>query len=666
MFVKSISAENFLSFSKLDYEFSQEPTVIQGKNETDNDQKSNGSGKSAFLAIIEYCLLFTNSRGVRDAELISYGEESSVLKTVIHCPIREEDLEIEAVIKKKGSNKINLTINNMDVAYSNASDAKASILNWLGMQKEDIYSFFLINRSRFKSFFSYSNTERISITNRFSDSSILEGIENHEFSDAGGRLAKVEADITRQEGVRNFIAEQLSDYMNKQNAGGDQVEVNELQEDIKFLNEEIEEHGKEIASLEKQVETQNGYLSKKNELYDSKKEVLEKLNEKIDKHNTKISTIRQSINEIDLYPESISSMDDKILKINSTVKDYNTKLAKVEVKLGGSVECPNCSHEFLPSAEGTVKQYRKAKKLLEDNITLNEAKIPSIEEEIKKEKGKIQKSIDKKEQEILDIRVGLKGDLERRDKLDTEVSELKTEISSIEAAIKRLKSSIGNYEAKIKENNKEINEAKEEIESLDVVDFQEKIDNSFGELSEVLDEITTLKKMAGKVKEEIQNEEFWKGHFKHFKTFLANKSVKVIEGHTNKFLKDINSDLRVLIEGFKVLSSGKVKDNITPYIIRNGEQRSPSSLSAGELARVVYASILALQHLVNNENKYGGLKLLIIDEVLDSVDSQGLANLIEESKNLSQLVLLVSHSYTDILDVNNITIIKENGLSKVE
>ncbi len=70
--------------------------------------------------------------------------------------IEKETLEIDWTVKTKGSNKLSLRLNDKEISFSNINDGKKQILNWLGISKEDLFNYFIINSTRFKSFFGSS------------------------------------------------------------------------------------------------------------------------------------------------------------------------------------------------------------------------------------------------------------------------------------------------------------------------------------------------------------------------------------------------------------------------------------------------------------------------------------------------------------------------------
>ena len=140
-----LKLENFLTYEELEYNFEDKALLVQGINLTDKNQKSNGSGKSAIQTGIEFALTASNSRGVNDVELVTYGFDKSKVQLFIECESRKETLEIEWTIKTKGSNLLSLKINENELSFSNVNDGKKQILNWLGISKEDLFNYLTLS-----------------------------------------------------------------------------------------------------------------------------------------------------------------------------------------------------------------------------------------------------------------------------------------------------------------------------------------------------------------------------------------------------------------------------------------------------------------------------------------------------------------------------------------
>ena len=156
-------------------------------------------------------------------------------------------------------------------------------------------------------------------------------------------------------------------------------------------------------------------------------------------------------------------------------------------------------------------------------------------------------------------------------------------------------------------------------------------------------------------------------NFVEFKTYLANTKIKAIAQITNDFLDAIGSDIQVNLSGYTVLKSGKVRDKISVSLIRNGiDCGSFDKFSAGEKCRVELASVLALHKLSNVNCEEGkGLNLLIIDEILDCTDEEGLANVFKALNDTQITALVVSHGNIAENYPNRLIVTKQNGVSTI-
>lgn len=134
--------------------------------------------------------------------------------------------------------------------------------------------------------------------------------------------------------------------------------------------------------------------------------------------------------------------------------------------------------------------------------------------------------------------------------------------------------------------------------------------------------------------------------------------VKNLEELTNEYLAEI-SDGRFLIT-FAMNSSDKLNVIITD----NGNDIDILALSSGERARVNVATLLGIRRLLQSLTS-SRINLLILDETIDNLDTEGKEKFIEmllEEDSLN--TILVSHSFTHPL-INKINVIKQNNISYI-
>ena len=712
MKLKKILLENFLTYEELEYSFQDKALLVQGVNLTDKNQKSNGSGKSAIQTGIEFALTASNSRGVNDKELVTYGFDKSKVKLVIECDSRKETLEIEWTIKTKGSNLLSLKINENELSFSNVNDGKKQILDWLGISKEDLFNYFIINSTRFKSFFGSSNREKVDLINRFSDSSIIDGLEKIDNSKLEEQKENVEISINKIKGGVDAIKEQIEEAKNfdftkeledtKMDIMGEISEnnffIDELKKEIKKLDldkkdidDEIDEFKVEIKRLEDSksdldgsIKEQEAIVANSKKAYDDKvvendSIVVQDFSKDISKQDSVIKAQKLALG---LSQEDLS-------KVNLDIAKVNKFLSGVDVKLGGSITCPSCTHVFILDGDREVLLDKKSKG--DDLLIKFEDSKKSIELDIEKFEKNIKEANDAKtsirakedeesklSRERESILRGLRDTLTKDE--DT-LSQLKRKPLKIDKDIAETNDSIG--EAKLE--RKDIKKEQDFIKNTKIEDLKSKNKALEKEMSElkVSNNVETIKKLKDSIKDrekkllvldkdlievndKIYNRNKWANNFKQFRLHLANKSLETMQYRTNEFLKELGNDILVRLDGYKVKANGTIKEEISATIIRDGE-RTFSSLSGGEQVRVLFSSILANRYLINATHPHGGLDFLSVDEVFDKIDSLGMKYLIRSAKKLETCIMVISHvSDEDLAGEDILTIVKENGVSKIK
>lgn len=709
MKLQKIILENFLTYEELEYSFQDKALLVQGVNLTDKNQKSNGSGKSAIQTGIEFALTASNSRGVNDKELITYGFDNSRVQLYVHCDARKETLHIDWSIRNKGSNKLSLSINGKDISFSNVNDGKKQILDWLAISKEDLFNYFIINSTRFKSFFNSSNREKVDLINRFSDSSIIDGLDNIDNSDLQDEADSIDMNISKADGKVELLEEQIQDERTKDftkeletqrevlrdelkkvdiKISNREDSIEELEDEIKEIKTSIKDKEKEIKELnstnhiELEVKEQEGKVAIAKGVYDNLNSIVADFkftdySSDIEIHEDKIETLE---NDLETNQNSIIAIEKNISKVDVFLKG-------VDVKLGGSIECPKCSHDFIldgdrevlltkrEQGEKLLKKYDKELSVFDKVDKDLNSKIESVDKliiSIESKKSEEKLALESKE---LDMRVSWSTLSKEEGNLSTIKAKLLT-ASNISAeakeVIKGLKYEIKEIELEKKgllSKIKDLNESKtyitEDITNLKASNNKDSISKLTKEIGEVTKTRNGLVSNLAKVNDSIYQRNKWSNNFKQFRLHLANKSLETMQYRTNEYLKELGNDILIRLDGYKVKANGTIKEEISAVIIRDGE-RTFSSLSGGEQVRVLFSSILANRHLINQTHPYGGLDFLSVDEVFDKIDSLGMKYLIRSAKKLETCIMVISHvSDEDLSGEEILTIVKENGVSTI-
>ena len=437
-------------------------------------------------------------------------------------------------------------------------------------------------------------------------------------------------------------------------ANQSQKQLDELQKSSKLLQKEIEQNEKAIQNAEKAYLKLQERFQKFQSNYDAKSE----------KINKQINNLLDSIKQLEKTNDELKAQR----------KQLELDIASLQKQLAGVIICPKCQHEFTLANNIDVASTRRK---LQDR----EGEIADIGESITDNTQKIDECVAKGRE----MRTSQNALLEEKSEWSTKLMEAQTTCDDLTRKASTIRNQQQDYQNKINALQKSINEAKKHLfdEAFDLLDeaikmkenalkqAQTNIANAEGVIrsfeesiveiqqSSETDMIDSLKKNLQKYEREldlaISNKEhveqqlatykMQEATFIEFKTHLANTKIDALSHITNEFLQAIGSDIRIVFSGFTVLKSGKIRDKISISLVRDGvDCGSFDKFSEGEKARVNLANILAMHKLTNvtcEDDK--GLDLLVLDEILEATDEQGLSNIFNALNQLQITALVVSH-----------------------
>ena len=660
MYPTRLILKDFVSFEYLDYKFQEGPIAIIGDNRTQDDQAQNGTGKTSILNGLFYGIYGVNLRNKEDKKFIRQGQKSAYIRVELYCPIRKETLTIEREIRMKGSSTLKIKSNDEDVSIPTVNEGNKWITNWIEVSPEDAKSYYIVTKGNYKSFFTSSNTDKLALMGRFINYSAIDNTK----------------DVIERKS--NEIDSEKFEYQKQQFSV--QGKITAYKEQIeRLLNEDPEEKRQEQISTIRQsicdLATENETLEKSVENWQSEIKNYQKTSDETTQLLNKVKREFESFKDVS-YEDTYKEIDENIREVNNEIEanhktkeehdkqiqTYKNQLRKIETILAGVIECPKCHYQFLLDSENDISTLEKKSQKFKSEINKSSVEIEEINSvlnelnDIMEECRSIRKQTQEEEQETLDQKRGIQNKLNQlRDKL---------EFTSL--SIERTNKKIENATENILVNTKAIEQYEDAIEkiksspiaNIDVSKQKKEIEKLNEELNEYEEKIQLKESESNKIR-------VWNQRFKDFKMYLAMEQIKTIQQSTNEILKKMESDLRLRIEGFKKNASGKITEEITPYIFRD-ELELFSYYSGGEKVRIEIALIIALQQAINSTKKYGGLQFLFVDEILESADSLGIENIVSSMDFLKQPILIITHVPKLNEEIKQLKVIKENGISRIE
>ena len=562
---------------------------------------SNGAGKSSALVAFTMALLDLPEKGKTKDDYIKWGEKSGFLSLEMSNDFTKEHLKIERIMYR-GTKTNSIHIE----------------LNGINLTSD------FVSVQAANSFI----TEKIGIDKTELLKYFLISKENKSFffqsndSEKKGVIWKF-AGTDKLDDLILFIQGKIDlkteekDLKNKS--------LKSLEDEISLLQKEVD-LSKRIGEKDNREELIRDLEETKKEKRKELKNIKIKLNN--DDYENEIEKIETSIDKEGKYLEI---EEFKFKKIKDKLHKIEQELKKAQVALSGTVECPKCEFSFSPELEldsQSIQETINKLDVLQSKYTV-ELKIQKV-------------SVNTVEQRIIELKSDkedLKYKIKHNQHQQKRTKELQRDIDDIDRRIGKLRDK--------KEEVFDTSEIESRIEKLSLKK------NALQNIAQKIeDQLLSLKGAKDKVS-------------KSFKAYLVNKGLSVLEDIINKKLRILQFEYVVKLQGFKVLKSGEIRENISVFVSKDYENWfSFNSLSEGQKMRISLASIIAIQDIKNNASESGGIDLLILYEAFDGLDETGQDMAIKLLQQTQRTILAVTHHRMEY-EGNTLTVKNKSGNSYI-
>lgn len=637
--LRKLQIENILSFEKETIEFkNNQLTLIQGINETDTGSKSNGSGKSTILECIKLALTTNTIKKINKVDIIRNDENvnEGYIELQLNNIATGENFNIKKYLHRKKSNKCELFENNVRIdrlVDLNISESDKYILSKIGITSEELDNYFLISKEKYVSFFNAPDRTKKELLNQFSKTDKLEKIND-----------LIKNDYKSIEDSKTKITNQIAIF--NSNKALLQQQIEKLDDDKKSIANNIQQIENSIVENQTKIDSINSNLKEyPNESFDDDINALEQ--QKTVWSSELLKHKESALNDFKINQKIV---DDKIKEVKSTINELDSIINKANIDLKSTISCPKCNYEFvINSADKNVEEIKQT---LQECLSIKDEANSNIQQ-LNSELSTINKQI---------LEVNNKDFLDNK-----ELNDLKQVLEQLKVKKATHTSQLNNIQSTLKSL---LSVQETYLKQLD------QLKNSFvqNKEQELLDKINTIDIQITEQEQQLLNIDVLVNELSStehtlnsFRTTLANNSLEYIQQKANEFMERIKCSYKILISGYKLLSTGKIKDEITIGITRDGvNEESFNKFSSGEKAKADLSCILALNEIINYNVSPLGLDFLLIDEVLESVDEEGFVSIINSLKQLNKTIFLITHVSPDsIHDVNKIVVKKQNGISKI-
>lgn len=686
----SLKIVNLFSHEDSTFDFvNNQTTLVSGLNKTDSNVQSNGSGKTSILDCISISIIGEPLRDISKKEIVRNGEKSGTVILTLKNNVLGKELMISSEINATKSSKALIWENgqlNDQLKDLEAKESYKYILKEIGISKEDLINYFLISKDSYQSFFLNGDIAKKEIINRFSKANTVDAVAplmEEDINKLNVSITKFKNQFEANAGVLTHLEEGINkEKLESSIEQTRQLTIKALEEEKEVVLKKCEEVPDLMEAKVVEIDSQDAIITNKVAIGEELSLRKKGVEVKIQDHEDDINKINKEQDELeesyrpkfDKINEDIKKVEVDIKENNQLIKDCDKNIAEIDSVLAGKIQCPKCEEEFIlkdktydiTTAIVNKKELESVKKDLQDiNIEL-ESDIVDFQEDIRL----LKVELDKEDSSLVEKKTGFKKSLRE---LEVSLTQIKKEISendtvlisenkklkNLNSELEEIEGSLDKYEVQITNFDKAIETELAKEYPDNAVETKKKIETLQEQNVELNDKIEKLTSEKNSIEE-------WQVRFKQFKSFLANSSISAIEEMTNYFLLKMKTNLTVQIDGYRELSNKKLKEEITTLVTRDGlNGESFSKFSGGEKARVDIAAILAMQKIINLASNGGGLNLLFIDEILESVDALALTGIVKALSELDQTIFLITHVEQNMFDCNKLLVEKTNGISKI-
>ncbi len=676
---KELTLRNFLSYGnnttslKLDF---TKPTLIVGKNYdsvVNGQVDSNGSGKSAILNAISFCLYDKTISNIEKSDVVNYinGKNMEVSLTFVKDNINYK-IERYRKNKAKGGDGVRIFVNPTSATFEKEHDktpdsianANREIERILGIPF-DIFARIVVFTASYEPFLSLPSShaskanQRDIIEELFGLTELTRKAEKlkelisetkQALKAASEKNSRIESERNRYQSQLDSTLQKLSEWEASRKEQSKALKASAkklLAIDIDFITEvldKVDELNAKKAEIAAEIKLINANLSaavannRQMKAWEiSKTEKVALLEKKLAELSaidvaalTKIAEDITRLNgELTLKRTRQSTILSKLKRLNSDIAANESEIEHLR-----NSKCPYCKQDYPESVDKLKACEDMAEKLSNQRATLSAERdllvkdIESIEGELESLlKVNIPRNLKSIESETLmtkgelDALVASTNPFTEQDtfKFDALLFELNESLSEVDSLISKEKSKLVDIEIPVagysEWSRAAINKVDSEINRIaDKIRELKSQDNPFDSVAKELE--FTLENEIEKVNTTVVDELYAElEHQEFLLKLLTKKDSFVRKALLNKNIPFLNSRLAHYLDAMglnhKVLFTEEMGAKITQF----GTEYSFENLSAGQKARINLALSFAFRDVL--QARFSKINFCILDECLD-------------------------------------------------
>lgn len=700
--LNKVIGKNFLSWKDLEFNITKGATLIDGWNE--DDQRSEGSGKSAILNLICWTIFGKLPKDANVDEVIKDGETS--------CSGLLEFDNGDSIVRTRKPNDLYLSKSGVTVKGKDARETQLFIEEYIGCNFETFCQSVYFAQNYDKKFLSSNQEDK---------GKILSSIQNLQIFD---KARKETMDLLKLEDAN--ILKLKNEVQIQENNLNNYTSQKALVES--FIQDKIQKHEQQVTMINQQINMLNGHIKNTETTIDSTRDQFEtynldalsqdeiELNQAKSQYSTQLSGITYQKSQIDSVKRAILAKENegKVLAIkyhsteeklkslnpigshrykalaankaqvldlnkNASVIRLSAKLKQLEAFIANPTNvCPSCGTTLAtPDTSHSEKEVNDISAEIQAIAASAQRQAEDFDVQMEAEVVAVGKQSEELAQEAQSILVQLQAVSEYLDQnkvpsvddLTAQEIEIKGVIKQIDGALfdtqqKKLQhAQLGNKLDSLIVQLNSYNDQRSQFGSSltrlgqpDVSNDQTKLESLQSELNNVNEQLTHLRNLVIVSQEYCQRLETLKDGFKEIKSYVFTNALNELNFRTNQYLTE-------LFETEATIKFSNEDQKIESSIVIDGNKRSLGLLSGGQNRRFNLAVDLALSDIVSYR-KTSKLDILIFDEYFKDLSEISMEKCLDLLKTRKCPVMLIEHNsiFKNVVD-NTFFVRLENGTS---
>ena len=388
-----------------------------------------------------------------------------------------------------------------------------------------------------------------------------------------------------------------------------------------------------------------------NDMFRNVKEERKQIKMEIDSYDSELNQIMESISSVRV-------------KLNNLVEESNKKdKAKVE-SLKSKLISHGDSVKKLNSAKFTIDEKLQGVKDKANDMALKKRDLERENEYLQKkielyEKGhcptcETQLDTSFHVAKFAEFEVNKKNNEIGAEKLQSDIEKTEEKISNLKSKRKQVDTRVDNLRFSIKEIKEELIKIKESTQDA----------NQFKHLKQIIKDFEKAEGQKSKKREKVAQSDAF---MTILEEVLGDEGVKNLAVQT--ILPGLNANIAMMTQTMHLPFHIRFNEKFDCIINHLGEDINPLTLSTGERKKADFIVIIAIIKIL--KLRFPQLNLMFLDELLSSVDQDGVYNVLKilneviKENGLNTFVINHTELPHEIFD-QKIQIYRENGFSKFD